>query len=393
MEEIKKNIPQTPGVYIFKNRKGKKIYIGKAGNLNRRVKSYFSNPEAKVKKMVSEACSVDFIKTDTVLEALILEANLIKKHRPFYNVKEKDDRSFLYVVFSDDYFPRPFFLRGKEIGKFKNKEFFGPFTSSKMLIEAMRVIRKIFPYSTHGPNKKFSRPCLDYQIGLCPGVCINKISRKDYLKNIKSKKDFLKGKKKKIINDLEREMKERAKKMEFEKAERIRRKLNFLYRIRDIALVDFDSYLKKEKKERWEGYDISNISGVFAVGSMAVFINQEPEKKEYKRFKIRTIKKANDTAMLKEVIERRFKNNWTFPDLILIDGGKGQKNIVEKTLNDLGITIPVISIAKGKERKKNEFFGKVPENADKKKLIYLRDEAHRFAINYHRKLREDLKNK
>ncbi|MDD4201751.1 MAG: UvrB/UvrC motif-containing protein, partial [Candidatus Pacebacteria bacterium] len=219
------------------------------------------------------------------------------------------------------------------------------------------------------------------------------ISRKDYLKNIKSIKDFLKGKKKKIINDLEREMKERAKKMEFEKAERIRRKLNFLYRIRDIALVDFDSYLKKEKKERWEGYDISNISGVFAVGSMAVFINQEPEKKEYKRFKIRTIKKANDTAMLKEVIERRFKNNWTFPDLILIDGGKGQKNIVEKTLNDLGITIPVISIAKGKERKKNEFFGKVPENADKKKLIYLRDEAHRFAINYHRKLREDLKNK
>ena len=384
MKEIKKSIPTTPGVYIFKDKKGKKLYVGKAGNLNKRVKSYFSSKDIKTKKMLSEAFDIDFVITDTVIESLILEAKLIKEYKPFYNIKDKDDRSFLYLVFTKETFSRPILVRKKEAEKFK--EYFGPFTSSKNIYEAMRVVRKIFPYSTHKEGLKFKKPCFEYEIGLCPGTCFNLIEKKDYLKNIRDIKDFFKGKKKSIIKKLKKEMSDFSKKEEFEKALKTKRKINALLHIRDTFLITKNNIEEKNIKGRWEGYDISNISGDFAVGSMAVFTNRKPDKKEYKLFKIKTIKKVNDTAMLKEVIERRFKNNWTFPDLILIDGGKGQKNIVEKTLDNLGIRIPVVSIAKGKERKKNQFFGRVLEE-DKKPLIMLRDEAHRFAINYHRKIR------
>lgn len=385
MKEVKKNIPQSPGVYLFKDKKGKEIYVGRAGNLKRRVKSYFKNPVPKIKKMVEEAFSVDFIETETVIEALILEAKLIKKLQPFYNIKDKDDRSFLYVAFSNDYFPRVLLLREKESKKFK--EVFGPFTSSSSIYRALRIIRKIFPYSIH--EKELKKPCFDYQIGLCPGTCINAISRKDYLKNIRNIREFFKGNKRKIIRELKKEMEHYSKSLQFEKAEQAKRKMNALLHIRDTALISAEPAFEEKKKERWEGYDISNISGDYAVGSMTVFIDGRPEKKEYRIFKIRTVKKINDTAMLREVIERRFKNNWAFPDLILVDGGKAQKNAVEKSLATLNINIPVVGIAKGKERKKNEFIGNFPEDKAKA-LIFLRDEAHRFALKHHKKQLDNI---
>lgn len=240
-------------------------------------------------------------------------------------------------------------------------------------------------------NKLF-RACFDYEIGLCPGICIGAISKEDYIKNIKKLRLFLAGKKKQLAVFLEKEMKTTAKNLEFEKAAKLRRQLFALQHIRDTALIyDEKSEVRNPKSEksmkRIEGYDISNTSGTSAVGSMVVFFGNEPQKNEYRKFKIRTIVGQDDVGMIREVLSRRLKNNWPLPFLILVDGGKSQVGVVEGVLREFGFRIPVVGIAKGPERKKNEFMGKVPKWAEKKTLIRVRDEAHRFAVVYHRTLR------
>lgn len=388
MKKIPKNIPQSSGVYLIKKRK-EILYIGKAGNIQKRVESYFRSSDNKIKKLINDATSISFLKTETVIEALILEAKLIKKIKPSYNVKEKDDRSFLYVAFTKEKFPRVILVRGREMRKKDFKEVFGPFVSSSNIQEALKIIRRIFPFSAHDPKKKFNKPCFDYEIGLCPGTCINKVDRKEYLKNISNIKKFFKGEKAGILKSLKKEMLFYSNNLNFEKAEKIKRQINAVLHIRDTSLITAESFAEK-RKERWEGYDISNISGVFAAGSMVVFEDGEPKKEEYRKFKIRTINKANDVGMLREVLSRRFKKTWLLPFLILVDGGKGQVSATRDVLNSCGLKIPVIGVAKGEKRNKNEFIGIIPKGINKKDLLYLRDEAHRFAINYHKKLREDI---
>lgn len=384
--KLYKNLPDTPGVYLMKNSHGEILYVGKAGNLKRRVSSYFNRPhEFRIQKMVSEIRKIEIRNTDTAIEALILESALIKKYQPPFNVLEKDDKSFLYVEMTKDKFPRVLLVRGKE--RTGGREF-GPFTSATSIREALRILRKIFPWSIHPKDVKFKRACFEHEIGLCPGTCIGAITAEDYKKNIKKLILFFEGKKGQLLKSLEKEMKAASKKLEYETAGTLRRQIFALKHIRDVALITEDKFDESGKAQlRIEGYDISNISGESAVGSMVVFVGNAPDKNEYRKFKIQNFSEPNDTGMLKEVLRRRFGNSWTLPNLILIDGGAGQVNAAKSVLDEYGLRIPVIGMVKGAKRKRTDVIGFAPKGIAKNTLIQVRDEAHRFAITYHKEVR------
>jgi excinuclease ABC subunit C len=399
-----KKISQNPGVYIFKDPAGSILYIGKATNLKSRVSSYFSGKieNRPVQYAVSQISKIETIETDSVLEALILESNLIKKYQPKYNVDLKDDKSFSYAVITQEKFPRIIILRKTELEENKSiiKNSFGPYTSKKQLEIALKIIRKIFPY--HSLKQNTEKGCLDYQIGLCPGPYAKNIFRLDYLKNIRNIKMILEGKKKSLVKKLDREMKEYSRKHEFEKAGEIRNKIFALNHIRDIALISKENSFNAPRSTlhdmRIEAYDISNISGQYAVGSMIVFKNSEPDKSQYRKFKIKTIQGADDVGMMREVLIRRFNNDWPLPNLILLDGGQGHLNMAQGILKSLGLNIPIAAVAKGPTRKNLELYydanlqintnQRIANILEDKKLIkQIMDKAHRFAISYHKKLR------
>ncbi len=383
-------LPETPGVYLMKDARGRLLYVGKAGSLKRRVSSYFSRPhDARIEKLVSEIVKIDYIETDTALEALILEASLIKKHRPPYNIKDKDDKSFLYIEITKDDFPRVVLVRGKSVLAGKR---FGPFTSASSVRIALKIIRKIFPFSVHPPEMlgKYKRPCFDYEIGLCPGTCVDKADKKGYLLNIRNIEKLLEGRKKTVIRSLMRRMAAASAALDFEGAQRFKRQIFSLQHIEDTALIGReDSSLASEWSgpHRIEGYDISNISGTAAVGSMVVFTDGKADKNEYRMFRIRTIEGANDTGMMQEVMRRRLQNDWPLPELILVDGGLGQVNAVREILTEFKVTVPVVGMITGQDRKDTRLVGSVTGIIDKRVLVRVRDEAHRFAINYHRRVR------
>jgi excinuclease ABC subunit C len=330
---------------------------------------------------------------------------LIKTLTPPFNVREKDDKSFLFIEIPKEKFPRVLLVRGKgtiasSTGTGKQ---FGPFTSASSVREAMRILRRIFPWSTHVPEEvgTFKRPCFNYELGLCPGTCVGLVSQEDYGKTIDRLKLFLEGKKKAVLKSLEKDMKEQSKKQEFEKADKLRRQIFALQHIRDIALIADNETLMMGASAlkpgyRIEGYDISNISGTSAVGSMVVFEDGEANKNEYRKFKIKSIFQPNDVGMLKEVLERRFahadasegsKDRWAMPDLILVDGGLAQVNMARRVLLQAQLKIPILGIAKGPRRDRNDIIGLIPKGVHKETLVKVRDEAHRFAIGYHRVLR------
>lgn len=401
MVSLYAKLPESPGIYLMEDGQGRILYVGKAGNLRRRVSSYFLRPhDSRIQKLVSEIRKIDYKKTETALEALILEAELIKKYKPPFNVKEKDDKSFLYVEITKDVFPRVMLVRGKDRVSGTR---FGPFTSASSIREALRILRRIFPWSMHqneqiakNKSQMTKRPCFDYQIGLCPGTCIGAADKREYLRNIKNLKLFFGGKKQKILTSLEREMKAASKKLEFEKAEKLRRQIFALQHIRDIALITETELNSKSHilnhPYRIEGYDVSNISGTSAVGSMVVFVNGGPDRNEYRKFRIRSVAKPDDVRMMKEILRRRFArispaSGWPLPNLVLIDGGAGQINAAKRVIGEFGLRIPVVGIAKGPKRKRNDFIGIIPKGTERKILIQVRNEAHRFAISYHKKLR------
>lgn len=386
-------IPETPGVYFMKSAEGEILYIGKAANLKRRVSSYFLRPhDYRIQKMVSEIRSVDYQKADTALEALILEAKLIKENLPPYNVLEKDDKSFLFVEITKEPFPRVLLVRGKE-KKSVGGTHYGPFISGTSIREALRILRRIFPWNMHpaGIVGELGKPCFDCEIGLCPGTCVGAISKREHTKTIRSIRLIFEGKKDRIIHLLENEMGRASNALEFEKAAKLRKQIFSLKHIQDVALIrdtDFGFPETSSEPSRIEGYDISNISGDSAVGSMVVFTNGKANVEQYRKFKIRTFKSSNDVGMLKEILRRRLRHHeWPLPTMMLIDGGKGQVSAAHEALDEAGFRIPVVGIAKGPERKKNELIGDVPEGIAEKTLIRVRNEAHRFAISYHRALR------
>jgi excinuclease ABC subunit C len=403
-------LPKSPGVYEFRDKQGKIIYIGKATSLRDRVGSYFLRnahlDRPNIEPMIFQIADIKIHETDSVLEALILESNLIKKYQPKYNVMAKDDKSFSYFVITKEKFSRVIILRKTNLGKVPAKAIYGPYTSKRQMEVALKIIRKIFPF--HSAKQVSKNCCFDFQIGLCPGPYVNAISRKDYLKNIRGVRMILGGKKKSLVEKLEKEMKEYAKNNEFEKAVEIRNKIFALNQIRDVALVSNDKEILDTKYQiqntRIEAYDISNIGGDFAVGSMIVFQNNKPDKSQYRKFKIKTVFGIDDVGMMREVLCRRFNNNWPKPGLIFLDGGKGHLNMAQRIMGELKLEIPIIAVAKGPTRKKLDIYqskflltylgrnGEIREKynrilSDMKLIGRIRDEAHRFAISYHKKLR------
>ncbi|PIU80782.1 MAG: hypothetical protein COS71_01645 [Candidatus Moranbacteria bacterium CG06_land_8_20_14_3_00_40_12] len=439
-------LPPNPGVYTFFDDKRRILYIGKATNLNSRVGSYFtprSLPLIRgegagwrpIEAMIHKVADIKIQETDSVLEALILESNLIKKFQPKYNVDSKDDKSFCYVVITKEDFSRVLILRETELektdviaseakqsnemkirlprpfGARNNKLIYGPYTSKKQLEIALKIIRKIFPY--HSNKQKTEKGCLDFQLGKCPGPYAGAISKEDYAQNIRGIKMILEGRKKNLLKKMEKEMQNHSKKNEFEKAAELRNKIFALRHIQDVALIsepDPASILplkrggREGKGLRIEAYDISNISGQYAVGSMAVFSSGEPDKSQYRKFKIKTIEGSNDVGMMAEILFRRFRHpEWPQPDLILLDGGKGHLNIAEKVFKELSLEIPLVAVAKGLSRRnvkiqmtndksisKSKFQKNIQEVLKDANLIKnIMDEAHRFAISYHKKLRKE----
>jgi len=401
--KIKNNtLPAEPGVYKMKNAAGDIIYIGKATSLKTRVTSYWNGAhDRKTEKMVSEVAEIDYEVTGSVLEALFLEASLIKKFLPQYNIDLKDDKSWIYVCITKDDYPRVLFKRGLELEREEKRVYkiiFGPFLSATSVRAALDIVRKIFPYSTCAPGQK--RACFNYHLRRCPGVCIGVITPREYQKIIRHIILFFRGKKKELARQLERDMKQYAKREQFEEAARARNQLWNLQHINDVAMLKRDDVAPKPSKGtinvygRIEGYDISNISGTSATGSMVVFENGESNKNEYRKFKIKTVRGPNDYAMLQEVLRRRFAHEeWPLPDIILIDGGSGQVGKAKKVLDERGLNIPIVGIAKGIDRKKDELIFD-PQNLElarvaaqyKTILVAVRDEAHRFAVQYHRRL-------
>lgn len=403
----KTKLPNSPGVYFFQ--KGKTIlYIGKATSLKDRVKSYFGKDLIQARgpvlvDMVFKADDIKFQATDSVLEALILEAELIKKHQPKYNTKEKSDKSFNYVVITKGELPKVIIIRGKELKKSQQKFYargphskgegrrakifadfsstFGPYTSGTQLREALKIVRRIFPFLDEKSKNymEFYR-----QINLVPDLNDTKM----YLQNIKNIKLFFQGKKKEIVQNLKKEMKAYSKTREFEKAGEIKRQLFALQHINDIAL------LKSEKQTlvagfRIEAYDIAHMGGKNMAGVMTVVEDGEPNKSEYKKFKIRTQNDANDTGALKEVLERRLAHaEWAYPNLIVMDGGIAQINVAQKVLKSLKLKIPIVSVLKDERHKPKAIMGD-EQNAVKYKreIMLANSEAHRFSIAYHKNIR------
>ncbi len=423
-QDMKKfNIPDNPGVYFFK-KGGIILYIGKATSLKDRVKSYFSRDlivtrGAVILDMVFQADSLDYIKTDSVLEALILENNLIKKYQPKYNTKEKDDKSFNYVVITDEDFPRVLVERGRNIDLNRGKRFdlesqkrsnleertkciFGPYPNDTQLKEALKIVRKIFPFRDRCIPAQ-GKPCFNRQIGLCPGVCDGSINKKDYKKIIKNIVLFFEGKKEKILKNLEKEMKNLAKRQEFEKADKIKRTIFALQHIQDIALVKSETFsgkrfdlesqkrsnLEEEKVFRIEAYDVAHFSGESNVGVMVVLENGIANKNEYRIFKINN-SKQNDIKALKEILERRLTHEeWRFPDLIVVDGGKAQITVARKVFENLlgseASKLGIVSVVKNERHRASQILG--DSNLARKheqEILLANNEAHRFAIKYHR---------
>ncbi|MBN2198009.1 hypothetical protein JW698_02355 [Candidatus Wolfebacteria bacterium] len=379
-DKIKK-FPLKSGVYLFLGKKDKVLYVGRAVSLKKRTLDYTrKNLDLRIKEMTSLANDIKFYKTDNLLEAVILEANLIKKYWPKYNIKEKDNRSFIYIAISKkDDFPKPIIVRGQEIENFKFQKdsfyIFGPYQSLNIVVGALRIIRKIFPYSLCKFNQ--GKPCFDYQIGLCPGVCIGEIDKKDYKKNIDNIILLLSGKKKRLIEKLKKENSEKAK---------------FLKHIQDVSLI-----VREESSSRnfyrIEGYDISHFAGQEIYGSMVVFIDNRPDKNAYRIFKIKEAPKNDDLRALAEIISRRFHHQeWRLPDLILIDGGRPQISFIDKIFKNLKIKIPFAGISK-LAGDKLVFSVGVAKNlkelisSNKQTLLKVRDEAHRFAISAGRRRR------
>lgn len=460
-----KSIPTKPGCYIYRDKSNKILYVGKAVNIRNRVTSYFARKtqlEPKIRKLVSQINDVETITVDSEVEALILETNLIKKYKPKYNSMMKDDKNYVWLMFDNTkIFPKPEIVREK---KKKTAKYFGPYPKTFPVSKVLRRLRKIFPYC----NKNFTiiskdldgrkvykgnekRACLDTHIGLCSGVCAGNLSRARHLKNINNIKRFFRGQKNQIMINLDERMHKYSKDRDFERAAKIRNAirdmeyvtqrikvdldtdeevlLSLKHVTRFRALFDLTKRLRIEKlkknytelskdirglnKFRIECYDISNISGKSATGSLIVFEGGEAKKSDYRKFRIKTKDTPDDFLMMKEVLGRRLKNlenekDVSFskiPDLIIIDGGKGQLSSAYKILKDykLSSKIPIIGLAKKEEelfRIENNNgeleFKKIrlPRRSDSFFLIQrIRDEAHRFAIGYHRKLRSRNQNK
>lgn len=376
LKSLVKLAPDKPGVYFWLGKNREILYIGRATSLKSRLGQYLQkNIDSRIAEMISLAVSFRYEETDSLLEAIILEAKYIKKHWPKYNVKDRDNRSFIYLVIAKEDFARPLIVRARSLEKFQSQKahIFGPYQSLSLLRNALKIIRRIFPYSLCKPNS--GKACFDYQIGLCPGTCIGLISKEEYNKNIKNICLLLDGKKKTLVKRLMKENPE---------------KLKSLQHLQDVSLLTKDVSLASNKIYRIESYDISHHAGKESYGSMVVFEDSEPNKNEYRLFKIKEAPEADDERALLEVLLRRFKHSeWPSADLIVIDGGSPQVKFLDKELKKRNYNVNMVGISEmaGDKLVFPNGFKKeeklLVENL-KDILLKSREEAHRFA-NFGRK--------
>lgn len=421
--EVIKSLPSQPGVYLFWQG-NEVIYIGKANNLRARISSHFQNSkyDSKEKLIIDKSDRLDFKITQGDFEATLFEAELIKKYQPKYNVRWKDDKNFLYIKITiKDKYPKILTTRKENDG---HSLYFGPFSSTRVVNNLLREIRRVVPFCSQ--KKLTKKPCFYSKIGLC-NPCPNYILslsekrkkiislQKLYRSNIKKIVNLLKGNFAPVFNSLEKELKTKIKKEEYEDCLKLRNKIQLLQEL--IYKKSFINEEITENKKNWqeevnqllikfrlikksifikriECFDISHLFGQQATGSMVVFIDGVPEKKEYKRFKIKAVNQISDVEMLKEVLQRRFlKKDWPFPQLLIIDGGKPQATTTLKVLKEFNLKIPVIGIVKSPDRliigDKILRTIKLPHNSSFFNLLkYIRDESHRFAKKYHLLLRK-----
>ena len=417
-----KNLTTSSGVYYFLNLKKQVLYVGKAKNLKNRLSSYrlIKDSNSKTFKLLKKSTHFKTIITDSELEALILEAELIKTYQPPYNVSLKNDTSPLYIVFTKEDYPRVLLVRKSKFDPI-SQNYFGPFPSATKARQVLKILRPIFPFCNATPiQKKAKKACFYYHLHLCPGACNQTISKKDYLTNLNHLKLLLKSKKSRLIKTLKTKLIKTSKLQKFEQAN--------VYKDQIVSLKSFNRFklspdktlpsLTEDKAhekilhlrrllkrfislpnnyplKRIEAYDISNLEGKQATGSMVVFINGQPAPDQYRIFKIKSLDTPNDLAMLKEVLVRRSKHKeWGIPNLILIDGGKNQLKV---SLSSCCWNIPVVSLAKNPERLLLPNLQGVSlqvashllssNDPASQLLIHLRDESHRFAKNLHTRLK------
>lgn len=433
-------LPETPGVYIFKDRDGKVLYIGKSNNIKKRVKSYFQTGavlEPRIIAMAMKVCDIEYIQCSNELEATFKEANLIKNVQPQYNIAWKDNKSFLLIaiVYGDDF---PYITIKRETDISGNKptfeiqnllpqiEYFGPFKNKKDIRASLQVLQSVFKFRTcdirifeGDKNRRYFNPCLLYYIKMCSAPCARRIDKKRYLQDISEFKKFLNGNGKELISDLLKQMKFYAKRLQFERAAYIRDKINMLTLINERLdtfgySTDTFTLAKLNPAKSLEaikglfglktlpvvidGIDISNTHGSYATGAVVRFVDGYPQKSEYRRYKIKTVDCSNDIAMMAEVITRRFTRltteNGVLPHILLLDGGLAHLNMAERVIKKFGVDTFLIALAKydsnhiytlkNKEKQRLD-----PKNIGAQLLVFVRDESHRFAQLYHKILRKN----
>jgi len=416
------SIPEESGVYQFRDENNDIIYVGKAINLRSRIRSYFSQKlERKTAAMVNSARYISYITVRSEIEALLLEAKLVRKYKPKYNIELRDDKSPLYIGITKEEYPRVITLRQTQLEDVKLKKIFGPFVNSTAPKSVLKRFRRVVPYCTHKPGK---RACVYSQIGLC-NPCSSVINSIDdpqlkkelkslYAKNIAKLSRMLSGQIRTVKKDLQKQLEDFSKNEEFESAKEILEQIKQIdYVLTDIEpassyitnpnLVE-DIYQKEldtlngliashftiKNLTRIECYDVAHIAGSHPTASMVTFIGGKPDKSLYRQFKVRQTNTSDDFASLKEVLARRRKrfSDWGVPDLIVIDGGKGQLSTIAAFIDE----VPVVGLAKRFEtlvflNDDGSFTEKrVPKGPALNLLQRMRDEAHRFARRYHHKL-------
>ena len=401
------NLPDNPGIYIFRDGRKRPLYIGRATSLRDRVRSYFARDiivtrGPRIIDMVTKASTVTWQETDSVLEAVLLESELIKRYQPFYNVGERDDKSSQYVIITDEEWPRVFLVRARDFDQaikagtsptiggrpYKVRNRFGPYPHSGLIAEALKILRRLFPFK----DKKSFDPRHDafYRaLGRSP-LADDDTARRRYMRTIDYLTLFFQGKKQQLRTRLEKQMKAYSRQLRFEECSRIKKLLYALDHINDIALIKEDRRTMSENPRifRMEAYDIAHLSGMETVGVMVVSENGDRAPAEYRKFKLS--RNANDdVAGLMEILSRRLDHpEWTYPDMIIVDGNRVQASHAEVVLKARRMNIPVVAVTKDDRHKASKIIGD-PELVGKyeKQVISLNAESHRFAISFHRQRR------
>jgi len=419
LRKLLDSLPVTPGVYLMKDGKGRVLYIGKARRLRDRVSTYFheSYGDPRIRAMVAKVEAVEVLEAPSEVDALLMEARLIKDVQPRYNDRLKDDKSFTMLAITGfDDFPKVWV--GRETDDL-DAEMYGPFTNAGELRDAVRVLQKIFKFATcaiemraDDPKRRHFRPCLLHAIRRCTAPCADRVSKERYAADVESLRKFLRGGRDEVIADLRRRMKEASRRLEYERAAEIRDQLQALQSLArrmeaeyiegDITPIDpkegveaLGRLLGLPRPPRTiEGVDVAHVQGAESVGSIVSFVDGIPFKSGYRRYRIRTVQGIDDFAMIREVVHRRFRRldeeGRVFPDVLLVDGGPGQLNSAKAALDELRVVPPVLlSLAKEEETlyRDGRRVAAARSSPALRLLMYVRDEAHRFAQHYHHLLR------